>query len=363
MSDGQDDAEKSFDATQQKLEKARKKGDIPKSADLAVAASYLGLLLAFLIFGSGALQNMAGALTIFLAAPDRLHGQILGGGGLKLSGGILLNALTPLAVIFLVPAAFVLASLLAQRGFVVAPEKLQPKLNRISPINGFKNKFGPSGLVEFAKTFVKMVAVSTIVSVYMKGKVEMVIGLSRASPVAFIDALMRTFLDLLIAITVFSILIGLVDLLWQRFNFGRKQRMSLQEMRDENKESEGDPHTKSQRRQKGRDIATNRMLQDVPKADVIVVNPTHFAVALKWSRKPGSAPVCVAKGKAEVAARIRELASLAGVPIHSDPPTTRAIFASVEIGQEIQPEHYQAIAAALRFAEIMRRKARERNGR
>ena len=116
---------------------------------------------------------------------------------------------------------------------------------------------------------------------------------------------------------------------------------------------------KSQRRQRAQAIAMNRMLADVPKADVIVVNPTHYAVALKWSRKSGRAPVCLAKGVDEAAARIREIAATAGVPIHSDPPTARALHASVETGQEIRPEHYAPVAAAIRFAESMRRRARE----
>ncbi|HHC29844.1 MAG TPA: flagellar biosynthesis protein FlhB, partial [Rhodobacterales bacterium] len=123
-----------------------------------------------------------------------------------------------------------------------------------------------------------------------------------------------------------------------------------------------DPQLKQQRRQKGYDIAMNRMLADVPDADVVVVNPTHYAVALKWSRSPGEAPACVAKGVDEVAARIREVAAESGVSIHSDPPTARAVFASVEIGEEIRPEQYQAIAAAIRFSENIRRKARARLG-
>ena len=124
------------------------------------------------------------------------------------------------------------------------------------------------------------------------------------------------------------------------------------------KESEGDPQTKQQRRQRGHEIATNRMLQDVAKADVIVVNPTHYAIALKWNRATRAAPVCVAKGMDETAARIREKAVLAGVPIHSDPPTARAIHATVKLGQPILPEHYRAVAAAIRFSEAMRKRSK-----
>jgi len=138
----------------------------------------------------------------------------------------------------------------------------------------------------------------------------------------------------------------------------RNNRMSHQEMRDEIKQSEGDPYMKQSRRQRGYDIATNRMLVDVPKADVVIVNPSHYAVALRWDRSAGSAPRCVAKGTDEVAARIREVAMAAGVPIQRDPPTARALHASVAIGAEIRPEHYRAVAAAVRFAETMRARAR-----
>ena len=134
--------------------------------------------------------------------------------------------------------------------------------------------------------------------------------------------------------------------------------MSFQEMRDEARESEGDPHLKQERRRRANDIASNRMLLDVPKADVVIVNPTHYAVALHWSRKKGEAPVCVAKGADEIAARIRELAAEHGVPLHRDPATARALFAMTEIGSEIAPEHYKAVAAAVRFAETMRRKVK-----
>jgi flagellar biosynthetic protein FlhB len=112
-----------------------------------------------------------------------------------------------------------------------------------------------------------------------------------------------------------------------------------------------------QRRQRGHDIATNRMIADVATADVVIVNPTHYAVALKWSRATGGAPICVAKGVDDVAARMRAAAAKAGVPLHSDPPTARAVFATVDIGQQILPEHYRAVAAAIRFAERMRKRA------
>jgi len=153
--------------------------------------------------------------------------------------------------------------------------------------------------------------------------------------------------------------IAIADYVWQKSQFLKRQRMSLEELRDELKETDGDPHTKQARRQMAQDIATNRMLADVPTADVVVVNPEHYAVALKWARTKGSAPTCVAKGLDAVADKIREIAIENAVPIFRDPPTARALYASVETGDEIQVEHYQAIAAAIRFADAMRKKAKQ----
>jgi flagellar biosynthetic protein FlhB len=169
--------------------------------------------------------------------------------------------------------------------------------------------------------------------------------------------LLRLAIGLLAIVLAISLTIGGIDFVWQRAEHLRKHRMSRKEMTDEQKDAEGDPMMKQQRRQKAMEVANTQMLADVPEADVVIVNPTHYAVALKWSREAGSAPVCVAKGVDHVAARIREVADESAVPIHSDPPTARALHATVEIGQEIPPDHYQAVAAAIRFAERIRQEA------
>ena len=160
------------------------------------------------------------------------------------------------------------------------------------------------------------------------------------------------------AATAIAIVIAAIDLPWQQYDHARKLKMSYQDMKEETKRTEGDPMMKQSRQRRAREIANNQMMQEVPNADVVVVNPTHYAVALKWSREPGSAPKCVAKGVDEIAKRIREIAVENMVPIHSDPPTARALFATVEIDQEIDPEHYQAVAAAIRFADGLRAQIR-----
>jgi flagellar biosynthetic protein FlhB len=354
--------EKVFDPTPAKLEEARRKGDVPRSLDTNAAAAYLGLLATIALVGAWCLDRSASALMVFVDQPDRLIGRVLAPGGPGLSAAIIGEVMIALAPILLVPFALIIVSLLAQQAIVASGDKLVPKLSRLSLVANAKQKFGPSGLMEFAKATLKLFAISAALFLVLVGDLDRMIGAAAAEP-RVIGALMMETLQLLLAITcVIAVVIAGIDLVWQRYDHARKLRMSFQDLRDEVKQSEGDPYMKAQRRSRGEAIAMNRMLLDVPKADVVIVNPTHYAVALKWSRTRGSAPACVAKGEGEVALRIREVAATAGVPIHSDPPTARALHATVSIGSEIAPEHYRAVAAAIRFAERIRRAARERGG-
>lgn len=358
---GQDGGEeKTHDPTPQKLEEARRKGDVPKSTDVAVAAAYLGLLAALVSVGPDMARRSGEALAGMLAGADRLEGRVLGPGGGAVSARLVWEATAPLMPVFLVPFAASLIAFLAQRAVVAAPDKAAPKLSRISLIANAKNKFGPTGLVEFAKSTAKLFAISAILAVMLAAETDRIVGLLRAPPAIVGPEMMRVGVALLSVIAAVSAAIAAVDLLWQRFDHARKNRMTHKELKDETKRSEGDPHLKSERQTRRRQIATNRMLLDVPEADVVVTNPTHVAVALKWSRAPGAAPVCVAKGEDEIARAIREAAAEHGVPIHHDPPTARALNATVEIGDEVKPDHYKAVAAAIRYAERMRQLARER---
>ena len=359
MSEGDDSGgEKVFDPTPHKLAEARSKGDIPRSTDVTAAATYIALLAVVATAGAFALQQAASVLMIFIAQPDRLAGRILGPGGPRLSGAILTEALAALSPIFLVPIGAVLVSLFAQQAITFSGDKIQPKLSRISLLGNAKRKFGTSGLVEFAKAAVKLAAVAVALFIYLRRDLDRMIGAATAEAQVVGSLMLESLVVLLTITTVIAITIAGIDLVWQRFDHARRLRMSFQDLREENKQSEGDPHVKAQRRSRAEAIATNRMLLDVPKADVVIVNPTHYAVALKWTRTKGSAPVCVAKGEGELALRIREIAETARVPVHADPPTARALHAAVAIGREIAPEHYRAVAAAIRFADRMRKAAR-----
>jgi len=359
MAGEQDDGDKTHEATQHKLDRAREKGEFARSADLNTAGSYAGFLLAALAAGPGAIERAGAPMMRLVDQPDRLAPLVFSGGpGLAALGGLLLAVGVALSVFFLLPAAAALLSVVAQRSLVFAPARLEPRLSRISPVENAKNKFGPSGLFEFAKSAVKLAAFCLLLGLYLGGQVPRIAATLHAAPGQIGAVMARMSVEFLAVVVVLALVIGAADLLWQRFDHARRQRMSHKEVRDEHKEQEGDPHMKQQRRQRGMEIAAGRMMEDVPGADVVIVNPTHYAVALRWSRAPGAAPVCVAKGVDHLALRIRALARESGVPVHHDPPAARALHAETEIGREIDPRHYRAVAAAIRFADAMRRKAR-----
>ena len=251
-----------------------------------------------------------------------------------------------------------LLSILAQRALVFAPSKLEPKMSRLSIISNAKNKFGRAGLFEFGKSAFKLMIYSICLGVYLNNRMPEMIASSATGASSVIKMLAELGMEFLVIALLISICIGVVDAIFQHDEHRRKNMMSRKEIQDETKDAEGDPHMKGKRRQKAMEIATGQMMAAVPEASVVIVNPTHYAVALKWNRMGGGAPECVAKGVDLVAAQIREIAQEHGVPIHSDPPTARALFATVEIGEQIPNDQFKPVAAAIRFADRVRKAAR-----
>ncbi|MDN5788067.1 flagellar biosynthesis protein FlhB [Pseudorhodobacter sp.] len=350
MSEDEPSSEKEHEPSQKKLDDARKKGEFPRSADLITAASYAGFLLAAVAVGAQSMINAGGILTTILARADKI------GPTMPFGAGIGLAFATAVSPFFLLPMIAAALMVVAQRAMVFSATKLAPKLNRISPISGAKNKFGRKGLFEFFKSFLKLTVISTLLFGFLSYRAEDFLRMVYLSPAPATGLLMRHIVSFLTLIVLVALSIGILDYFWQRAEHLRSNRMSRKEMMDEHKDSDGDPHMKASRRQRAQEIASNRMLSDVAKADVVIVNPTHFAVALQWDRSTGRAPICIAKGTDEIASRIRERAAVAGVPLHSDPPTARLLHASLEVGQEIHPDHYRAVAASIRFAEMMRKR-------
>jgi flagellar biosynthetic protein FlhB len=359
--DDEGSGEKTHEATPQRLEKARQEGDLPRSQDAQTFAAYLGFGAAMLLAGDWAAERMGEVLLPFLDRPGELATQFVSAG----ASDATLTLLGQIAPLFLAlvggPAVMILALLFAQRSFVFAPSRIEPKLSRLSPIDNAKDKYGTRGLVEFAKSAVKLSALGAVLGIVVWGEADQLGQYARIDARFSGRLLAHQFWLILSGVLLVAGLLAFFDLIWQRLAYLKRLRMSHKEMKEEGKEAEGDPHMRAQRRERARQIANNHMMLAVPEADVVIANPTHYAVALKWRRQDGSAPVCLAKGVDEVALAIRSRAEKAGVPVRTDPPTARSIHGLVKIGEEIRDEHFKAVAAAIIFADEMRRKAKERN--
>ncbi|WBU53138.1 flagellar type III secretion system protein FlhB [Paracoccus sp. SCSIO 75233] len=352
MSDDDND-DKQFPATEQKLRKAREKGDFPRSTEVNAALAYLGVLA-------------AGGLATAWAVPDWLSrtvqmwreiGLAPSVGALPdLGGRVGLAAALLTLVLIVVPALVILLGLIVQRGIVFVPSKIAIKPSRINPVQNAKQKFGKSGFVTFLISTGKAFAVGLGGWLLFRASLSD-LGVRRGG-IGWIAGLEPVITRVLLLALAVSIIFAIAHLAWKHFDFRRRNRMTLKELKDEMKESEGDPHLKAARRRRATEIVMSSMLADVAAADVVIVNPTHFAVALRWKRGSGRAPVCVAKGVDEIALRIRARAGQHDVPIWPDPPCARAIHATVNIGAEISYDHFAPVAAAIRFAETMRQKAK-----
>lgn len=359
----EDSAEKSHEPTERRLEEARRQGDIPLAPEVTTFAVQTMMTLIIIVLGAVTLQSAAAALSGFLGRADSL-GPPLGpevtpifqpvvGPGIR-------AALVALAPWFLLPALAAILALVMQKAPAFAPSKLVPKPSRLSPITNAKQKYGPRGLMEFFKSFARLVVVATLLGTYLSANIERIIGTAALEPRIALGVLGDLLAGLMIRVIIAAAAFAILDLVWQRHSFHSRNRMTRKQLLDELKESEGDPAMKQQRRARATAVATTPLNKVVAEASVIIVNPTHFAIALTWDPARDGAPRCVAKGMDEIAARIREIAVEHAVPVHSDPPTARALFAEAKIGAEVDQHHYRAVAAAIRFADKMRERAARR---
>ncbi len=359
MSEGGDDSsqEKSFDATETKIRKSREKGDTPQSTEANTLLLYLGVFIAIFLAGGYGATKIFTSMTSLLAYPDRISSSLLLSGDGSALFDVMRGIGAGLFPLFLLPFCVLIMSLIVQQAVVFAPTKLKPKLSKISPISNAKQKYGGNGMVEFGKRFAKLIFITVIAGIFFAGTFFTLPSLASLPAIMIMIEIRSVTMTLLLYMIGAMAVLTLIDLPYVRFAHLKKLRMTLQEIRDENKDSEGDPHMKSARRARAQAISQSTMMRDVATADVIIVNPTHYAVALKWARTPGSAPICVAKGTDDVALQIRQRAKLHAVPIHSDPPCARSLHALVEIGETIKAEHFSAVAAAIHFADQLKPKS------
>ena len=350
MADAPDQESKTEEATPRKLEESRKKGDVAKSPDVASTMSLMGAS-AVIVFGGGWLATtMAEQLLPFIAAPHAMVGGFEAGAGMEI-GMIALWAAAPLlGAVMLATIIGGVGGSVGQTGLIFSAERMKPKLDKISPIAGFKRIFGPDGLMQFGQTLLKLIAVGVICWFVLKPHMREFEVMGAMSPAMILPFARDLTIVLMGATLVFLGLTAAADFFWQRMRHAKRQRMTVQELKEDYKQTEGDPHVKAKLRQIRMQKSRQRMMQNVPQATVIVTNPTHYSVALRYEPDKGdAAPICVAKGVDALALRIREVARDAKVPIVENVPLARALYAAVDIDETIPREHFEAAAKIIGF--------------
>lgn len=347
MSEKPDRESQTEEATPQKLDKAREKGDGPKTMDLSSFATLAATSAVILMAGGWLSRNLAAQLTPFIAQPESM--SLEGGGGIDVARHALVASAPILLGVMLAAAVAGSGAHLIQSGLRFTPEKLKPEFSKVDPRKGLERLFGPDGLMQFVKSTIKVAIIAWLVWWVLEPVLPQLSMLSAMEPAAMLPFCLQVLKRLVFAVAGLSLVIAGGDFLWQRQRFLTRQRMTKEEVKEEWKNSEGDPHVKARQKQLRFQRARQRMMQAVPEATVVVMNPTHYAVALKYEQGESAAPTCVAKGLDSLALKIRAVAEEAGVPVVEDPPLARALYAAVDLDEMIPPAHYEAVAKIIGF--------------
>ncbi|MBN8995445.1 MAG: flagellar biosynthesis protein FlhB [Rhizobiales bacterium] len=342
----EDKESRTEEATEKKISEAIERGNIPRSRELSIFASLVGILLVFAFIVGPKAAALSEQLLILVDHP----------GGFAMENGNdashLLSALALQIGAFLLPMVVVLgvaglAASFLQNAPQFVLENIRPKWERVSPMAGWKRIFGTPGLVEFLKSLFKFGAIAIVIAIMLNGERKTVVAAIYGDAANIPGTVLGLATRLVSAVCVALIVLVGVDVVWSRFKWRSDLRMTRQELKDEMKQAEGDPLVKSRLRSLARDRARRAMIAAVPKATVVIANPTHFAIALKYNRGRDGAPLVVAKGVDLIALKIREIAAKHSIPVIEDKPLARAMYDAVEVGQFIPAEFYRAVAKIL----------------
>jgi flagellar biosynthesis protein FlhB len=346
MAEGADDSQKTEEPSGRKLARARDKGQVVQSREIH-NWFMIGTSLGLIYYLSGpAARSITSDLLRYVEMPHQYAANAA-------LWRAVIDTLENVAMTFAVPLALLVVAAIAgtvsQIGLLVAAEKIHPSIGNLSPAKGFSRMFSARGLVEFLKTLLKVVAVAAVAAMMMRPEVDRLPSLSGMDAATLLAELWRLVVRLAFGVFCALTLIAIFDYAYQKFSFTKTMRMSKQEVKEEHKQSEGDPMVRARLRQIRMERARKRMMAAVPSASVVVTNPTHVAVALKYELGGLGAPKVVAKGAELMAQRIREIAREHDVPIVENPPLARALYGSVEVDQEIPAEHYKAVAQIIGY--------------
>jgi flagellar biosynthesis protein FlhB len=352
MADESDTEDKTEDPTQKRLDEAAERGDVVKSQEINTWFVIAGGTLIVSTFS----EQIGGGLMVPLQnlIANSWMIQADGPGLLRLAQSLEIAVITAIGVPILMLALAAIAGNMIQHRLVWSGEQLKPKLSKISPGSGFKRLFGKQAAVNFAKGLFKLAALGTVMTMILWPERLRLESFVRADPAALLGLTTGMTVHLMGAVVAMLALVAIADYLFQYRQWHERLKMSLQEMKEEFKQSEGDPHVKGKIRQLRQQRMKKRMMAAVPKASVVITNPTHYSVALSYERGM-SAPVCVAKGRDLIALKIREIATAHNVPIVENVPLARALHATVDVDDEIPVEHYQAVAEVIGYVMGLRR--------
>jgi flagellar biosynthesis protein FlhB len=352
----QNDDEKTEEPTPRKLEQAREKGDIVNTPEVGAAFSLIAAT-AIVAFMSGPIvTQMAHGFIGFIAMPDQFSSDP---GSLR---AVMMSIVMKLMAIFGLTALALAGAGIAAR-YVQAPptfssDKLTPKLEKLNPFEGFKRVFGKAAFASFVKSLAKLLLVGAVLAWTLWPHREELQNISLLDPGALLPFIKDRVVAMLMALASAAALLAAVDYVFTRQSYMKRMRMSRREIKEEMRQQDGDPMVKAKLRQIRMERSRKRMLANVPNASVVITNPTHYAVALRYEQGETAAPVCLAMGVDAVAQRIREVAQEHDIPLVEDPPLARALFATADIDQPIPKEHYEAVAKVIGF--VMRLSRRKR---
>jgi flagellar biosynthetic protein FlhB len=360
MAEDQDKSQQTEEPTAKRLEQAREHGDVVKSAELSTFILLGGGTLAIAMFGKYTAVSLARTLSLFLQQPDTMS---VDGASLTAMMRLLLPKLAlAVAPFFAVMIVAGLAGHMLQSRPGFSLDKIAPDFGKISPMAGFKRLFGAEGWMNLLKGLAKMAVVGVAIWTQLWPERHNLEAILNQSTVAVLGDMSRLLFKVLMASLATLGLIAGLDYFWQRMRWLSRNRMSKQEIKEEYRQNEGDPTIKAKIRQLRYERARKRMMAAVPTASVVIMNPTHFAVALKYESGKMAAPVCVAKGIDALALRIRAVAEEHDVPVVENPPLARALHAAVEIDDAIPPEHFKAVAQVIGYVMRLQGKLPARTG-
>jgi flagellar biosynthetic protein FlhB len=348
MAEPNDKESRTEEPTDKRIRDAIEKGNVPVSREASTFASLIGMLVVASLFFGGSVAQLQSSLAYFIDNPG---GWTLenGSDAVELFQTIGLEAARLLAPALAVLAVAGISASVLQNSPSLVAHRIQPDASRISLVKGWKRVFGIHGQVEFLRAAFKFSVICLVAVLLLRSVQYDVLNAMYMEPTALGELILATATQLIAGVTVATTVLVAADLVWSRVSWQRNLRMTRQEIKDELKQSDGDPIVKARMRSLARDRLRKRMIAAVPRATLVIANPTHYAVALRYVREEGGAPLVVAKGKDLIALRIRQVAEEHGIPVIEDKALARSLYDAVEVDRLIPPEFYKAVAQIIFF--------------